>query len=71
MSHELEDDDDREPDEGDEPSLGSFNRMVDQSKAWRTQVIAIYVAIRLLRLARYCFRAGRFFANLGARLHGL
>jgi hypothetical protein len=25
----------REPDEGDEPSLGSFDRMINQSKSWR------------------------------------
>jgi len=32
------------------------------------QLIAIYVAIRRHRLARYCFRAARFFADLGARM---
>jgi hypothetical protein len=34
VSRELEVGDDREPDEGSEPSLGSFARMVDQSKSW-------------------------------------
>ena len=33
VSRELEVGDDREPDEGSEPSLGSFARMVDQSKS--------------------------------------
>jgi hypothetical protein len=32
---ELEDDDDREAVGDDEPSLGSFDRMTDQSKSWR------------------------------------
>jgi hypothetical protein len=32
---ELEDDDDREEVGDDEPSLGSFDRMTDQSKSWR------------------------------------
>jgi hypothetical protein len=32
---ELEDDDDREPIGDEEPSLGSFNRMVCQDKSWR------------------------------------
>jgi hypothetical protein len=33
---ELEDDDDREEVSDSEPSLGSFDRMVDQDKSWRT-----------------------------------
>ena len=40
----MEDDDDREPDEGAEPSLGSFVRMTDQSKAWRTQSLWAFPA---------------------------
>ena len=35
------------------------------------QLIAIYVAIWRHRLARYCFRTARFFADLGTRLHCL
>lgn len=34
---ELEDDDDREDVGDDEPSLGSFDRMTNQEKSWRTQ----------------------------------
>jgi len=34
VSRELEDDDDREDVGDDEPSLGSFDRMADQSRAW-------------------------------------
>jgi hypothetical protein len=34
VSRELEDDDDREKVGDEEPSLGSFDRMTDQSKAW-------------------------------------
>jgi hypothetical protein len=34
VSQELEDDDDRELVGDDEPSLGSFDRMADQSKGW-------------------------------------
>ena len=33
------------------------------------QLIAIYVAIWRHRLAFYCFRAARFFIDLGVRLH--
>ena len=35
ISRELEDDDDREEVGDDEPDLGSFDLMADQSKAWR------------------------------------
>jgi hypothetical protein len=38
---ELEDDDERKP-ETDEPSLGSFDRMMDQSKGWRQTFCAVY-----------------------------
>jgi hypothetical protein len=37
VSRELEDDDDREEVDDAEPSLGSFDRMTNQDKAWRTQ----------------------------------
>jgi hypothetical protein len=37
VSRELEDDDDREAVGDDEPSLGSFDRMVDQDKAWQSR----------------------------------
>jgi len=35
------------------------------------RLIQIYVAIWRHRLARYCFRAGRFFADLGQRMFPL
>ena len=31
----------------------------------------LYLARLRLGLARFCFRAGRFFADLGQRLYGL
>ena len=34
------------------------------------RLIQIYLAITRLRLARYCLRAGHFFAYLGERLYG-
>jgi hypothetical protein len=39
MSLALQDDDDREEVGDDEPSLGWFDRMTDQSRAWRTQSV--------------------------------
>ena len=35
------------------------------------RLIQIYLAIMRLRLARYCLRAGIFFADLGERLYGI
>jgi hypothetical protein len=35
------------------------------------QLVRIVIAIWRLRLARWCFRAGRFFADLGQRIYGL
>jgi hypothetical protein len=35
------------------------------------RLIQLYVAVWRLRLARYCLRAGRFFAEIGERLYGL
>jgi hypothetical protein len=37
VSRELEDDDDREQLGDDEPPLGSFDRMMDQTKSWQYQ----------------------------------
>jgi hypothetical protein len=42
---ELEEESDREDVGDDEPSLGSFNRMLDQSKAWRTQSMWAFPAV--------------------------
>ena len=42
---ELEDDDDREELGDDEPSLGSFDRMTNQEKSWRTQSIWAFPAV--------------------------
>jgi hypothetical protein len=45
VMNEREDDDDREEVGDDEPSLGSFDRMTDQSKSWRTQSTWAFPAV--------------------------
>jgi hypothetical protein len=45
VSRELEDDDDREQVGDDEPSLGSFDRMTNQDKAWRQQSLWAFPAV--------------------------
>ncbi len=45
LDPDQEDEGDREEVGDDEPSLGSFDRMVDQDKAWRTQSLWAFPAV--------------------------
>ena len=42
--HDNEDDDPAEDEDASEPSLGSFDRMTDQTKSWRSTAEATFVA---------------------------